>query len=97
MERFEPTFIVVDITHGVNYQMTAILYATMAAAALTGMDDRVEIFNSEPYPRRRRESPQQQPQLSQQPLQDKHAARALRRRLGKLRGCKLSSTKRARS
>jgi CRISPR-associated protein Csx1 len=73
VERFEPTFIVVDITHGVNYQMTAILYATMAAAALTSMDDRVEIFNSEPYPRRRRESPQQQPQLSQQPLQDKHA------------------------
>jgi CRISPR-associated protein Csx1 len=67
VERFEPTFIVVDITHGVNYQMTAILYATMAAAALTGMDSRVAIFNSEPYPRRRRESPPQQPHLQQPP------------------------------
>jgi CRISPR-associated protein Csx1 len=55
IERLEPSFIVVDITHGVNYQMTAILYAVMAAAALEGMEGRVSIFNSEPYPRRPRE------------------------------------------
>jgi CRISPR-associated protein Csx1 len=47
-ERFEPTFIVVGITHGVNHQMTAILYATMTAAALTGTDGRVEIFGTLP-------------------------------------------------
>ena len=62
IEHFEPTFIIVDITHGVNYQMVAILYAAMAAAALTGMENRVAIFNSEPYPRRPLPKPSQQPQ-----------------------------------
>ena len=60
IEHFKPTFIIVDVTHGVNYQMIAIFSAVMAATAVTKMEDRVVILNSEPYPRRR--PPQKLPQ-----------------------------------
>uniref|UniRef100_A0A7C5UUT2 CRISPR system endoribonuclease Csx1 CARF domain-containing protein n=1 Tax=Ignisphaera aggregans TaxID=334771 RepID=A0A7C5UUT2_9CREN len=54
IEEFTPSFIVVDITHGVNYQMVAVLYATMAAATLMGKEKEIIVFNSEPYPRKSR-------------------------------------------
>ncbi|AFA39160.1 CRISPR-associated protein, MJ1666 family [Pyrobaculum oguniense TE7] len=51
-EEHKPTFIVVDLTHGVNYQTVAVLYAAVAASVLLGLEgNRGSIlYNSEPYP-----------------------------------------------
>mgnify|MGYP001772994003 CR=1 FL=1 len=51
-EEYEPHFIVVDLTHGVNYQTVAVLYASVAASVLLGMEGSrgLIIYNSEPYP-----------------------------------------------
>ena len=46
--------IFLDITHGINYQVTAVLYATIAALLSYNpkekVEDRLYIVNSEPYP-----------------------------------------------
>ncbi|AGT34797.1 MAG: CRISPR-associated CARF protein Csx1 [Thermofilum sp.] len=57
------TFLVVDITHGINYQTTAILYAAMTSAIVAGKEKNLVIFNSEPpspptKPQRTDKSPQ---------------------------------------
>ncbi len=44
----DPAFLVVDITHGINYQTTAILYAAMTSAIVAGKERNLVIFNSEP-------------------------------------------------
>ncbi|MGC8584296.1 MAG: CRISPR-associated CARF protein Csx1 [Thermoproteus sp.] len=49
-EESRPSFMVVDLTHGVNYQTVAVLYAAVAASVLLGLEDRTIIYNSEPYP-----------------------------------------------
>jgi|GEM_PF-1149731 len=43
-------FIIVDLSHGVNYQTVAVLYATVTAAVIRGLEDRLLIYNSDPYP-----------------------------------------------
>lgn len=62
----DPAFLVVDITHGINYQTTAILYAAMTSAIVAGKERNLVIFNSEPP------SPSAKPQRigeSSQPMQ----------------------------
>ncbi|AAL62572.1 hypothetical protein PAE0117 [Pyrobaculum aerophilum str. IM2] len=49
-EELKPSFIVVDLTHGVNYQTIAVLYAAVAASVLLEKEDRLLLYNSEPYP-----------------------------------------------
>ncbi|MEM0464487.1 CRISPR-associated CARF protein Csx1 [Pyrobaculum sp.] len=51
-EEYNPTFIVVDLTHGVNYQTVAVLYAAVAASVLLGLEGSkgLILYNSEPYP-----------------------------------------------
>jgi CRISPR-associated protein Csx1 len=49
-EELRPSFMVVDLTHGVNYQTVAVLYAAVAASVLLGLEHRTIIYNSEPYP-----------------------------------------------
>ncbi|AET32466.1 CRISPR-associated CARF protein Csx1 [Pyrobaculum ferrireducens] len=49
-EKSRPSFIVVDLTHGVNYQTVAVLYAAVAASVLLDLEGRTIIYNSEPYP-----------------------------------------------
>ncbi|MGC9051943.1 CRISPR-associated CARF protein Csx1 [Pyrobaculum sp.] len=49
-EKSKPSFIVVDLTHGVNYQTVAVLYAAVAASVLLDLEGRTIIYNSEPYP-----------------------------------------------
>lgn len=51
-EEYNPTFIVVDLTHGMNYQTVAVLYAAVAASVLLGMEGSKGpiLYNSEPYP-----------------------------------------------
>jgi CRISPR-associated protein Csx1 len=44
----DPAFLVVDITHGINYQTTAVLYAAMTSAIVAGKERNLVIFNSEP-------------------------------------------------
>jgi len=44
----DPAFLVVDITHGINYQTTAVLYAAMTGAIVAGKERNLVIFNSEP-------------------------------------------------
>jgi CRISPR-associated protein Csx1 len=56
-------FLVVDITHGINYQTTAVLYAAMTSAIVAGKERNLVILNSEPpspstKPQRTDKSPQ---------------------------------------
>jgi len=44
-----PSFIALDLSHGVNYQAVSALYAATAAAAIWGKT-RLLVFNSDPYP-----------------------------------------------
>jgi CRISPR-associated protein Csx1 len=67
------TFLVVDITHGINYQTTAILYAAMTSAIVAGKEKNLVIFNSEPpspptKPQRTDKSPQPAQLGSVQPV-----------------------------
>jgi len=43
-----PNFVFVDITHGINYQVVAVLMAVLAVATLFRMENRVVMYNSEP-------------------------------------------------
>jgi len=45
-----PTFLAVDLTHGINFQTVAVLYAAVAAAVIWGVEKNLLIFNSDPYP-----------------------------------------------
>lgn len=49
-EEYKPTFIVVDLTHGINYQTVAVLYAVVAASVLLDKEGELLLYNSEPYP-----------------------------------------------
>lgn len=46
----KPTFLAVDLTHGINFQTVAVLYAAVAAAVIWGVEKNLLIFNSDPYP-----------------------------------------------
>ncbi|ACB40084.1 CRISPR-associated CARF protein Csx1 [Pyrobaculum neutrophilum] len=46
----DASFIVVDITHGINFVTISALYAAVAAAVGRGKEDRLILVNSEPYP-----------------------------------------------
>lgn len=50
IEKVDPSFIVVDLSHGVNYQTVSVLYATVAAAVIKNLEKQLLIFNSDPYP-----------------------------------------------
>jgi CRISPR-associated protein Csx1 len=60
MEEFSPSFVILDVTHGINYQTISIQYATLAALQLTnklntirgksGGTTHLVIMNSEPIP-----------------------------------------------
>ena len=50
IESFKPSLIVLDLTHGINYQTIVVLYATVAATALLGKENKLVMANSEPYP-----------------------------------------------
>jgi CRISPR-associated protein Csx1 len=49
-EAGKPTFLAVDLTHGINFQTVAVLYAAVAAAVIWGVEKNLLIFNSDPYP-----------------------------------------------
>jgi len=44
------SFIIVDLTHGINYQLIATLYGVIAAAIVSGKERNLILMNSEPYP-----------------------------------------------
>jgi len=67
IEEFEPSFIVVDITHGINYQTVSVFYSAIAAAILMNKERALTLFNSEPYPRVGRQERHQE-QLKQQAI-----------------------------
>jgi len=46
----KPTFLVVDLTHGINFQTVAVLYAAVAAAVIWKKERDLLILNSDPYP-----------------------------------------------
>jgi CRISPR-associated protein Csx1 len=46
----KPTFLVVDLTHGINFQTVAVLYAAVAAAVIWKKEKDLLILNSDPYP-----------------------------------------------
>lgn len=46
----KPTFFVVDLTHGINFQTVAVLYAAVAAAVIWKKERDLLILNSDPYP-----------------------------------------------
>ena len=50
LEAGRPTFLAVDLTHGINFQTVAVLYAAVAAAVIWGVEKNLLIFNSDPYP-----------------------------------------------
>jgi len=50
------SFIVLDLTHGVNFQTISVLYATIAATVTSGIENRVILLNSEPIGTRRKKS-----------------------------------------
>lgn len=50
IESFKPSLIVLDLTHGINYQTIVVLYATVAATALLGKEKGLVMASSEPYP-----------------------------------------------
>ena len=62
LEKFNPRFVILDVSHGVNYQTIAVNYATLAAVSLVNSLNRIkgrheillDIVNSEPLPGRRR-------------------------------------------
>jgi len=70
LERFNPHFVILDVSHGVNYQTIAVNYATLAAVSLFNSLNRikgshgilVDIVNSEPLPRKRRRFKQDNPE-----------------------------------
>ena len=46
----KPTFLVVDLTHGINFQTVAVLYTAVAAAVIWKKERDLLILNSDPYP-----------------------------------------------
>lgn len=49
VRRERPSFIALDLSHGVNYQAVSALYAATAAAVIWGKTQLL-VFNSDPYP-----------------------------------------------
>ena len=50
IEEVNPSFLVVDLSHGINFQLISVLYAAVAAAIIKQREDRFLLFNSDPYP-----------------------------------------------